>query len=310
MTFVLNSCSCVDLEMRNAVSRRWMFTLFGRDPPAITGPVRYGIWQLERAPSTGREHWQGFIVFDRAVTFKQCKQYVGSDQAHVQPARGTSEQCRAYCCKEETRCVEVPPIEVGSFPEDKGNRSDLDEVLEAIKSGSTWSQLMIAFPMQTARYMNWCKEAFALFHPVQTIPAPEELRIWQQEFLEWTLREDNDDHILWYVDERGGAGKSTVARTLIQSQKCDYYRGGKLTDMAYRCTCKPVQIIDLCRQKQDTFQYDFLEQLYDGLVQSDKYTCQLKTFPKRPKIAVFSNWEPDKEQLSKYKLKVIHLSYF
>lgn len=52
----------------------------------------------EVAPSTGTPHLQGMVVFKRAVGLRSLKKL--SDRANWQPMRGSFEEARVYCSKE------------------------------------------------------------------------------------------------------------------------------------------------------------------------------------------------------------------
>lgn len=95
-------------------------------------PCRYLCYGKEVAPTTRTPHLQGYIVFDnpRAVAGVR-RSFVGS---HVEPARGTSEQCRTYCAKDGDF------YECGSMPNDSadaGSRESArwDVALAAAKEG-------------------------------------------------------------------------------------------------------------------------------------------------------------------------------
>jgi len=77
--------------------------------------VRYAIWQREICPDTGRVHWQGYIEFaspQRPTALKtaigvrrgdQRQRPLRSGEIHWERRRGTREQARDYCRKQESR---------------------------------------------------------------------------------------------------------------------------------------------------------------------------------------------------------------
>lgn len=101
--------------------------------------VKYVTWQKEKAPTTGTLHLQGYVVFTvqkRFVTVKKLHKF-----AHWERRRGTHEQARDYCQKEETR-VEVGGTagsEDGLMNKKPGTRNDLIELKngidESVKTG-------------------------------------------------------------------------------------------------------------------------------------------------------------------------------
>jgi hypothetical protein len=62
--------------------------------------VRYAAWQRE-VREKGTPHLQGYIEFAKNVSMKAVKALVGKG-AHLEERRGTREQAREYCKKEES----------------------------------------------------------------------------------------------------------------------------------------------------------------------------------------------------------------
>ncbi len=87
----------------------WCFTINNpRDDPQIlvtdltTNPrVRYFIFQLEKGVETNTPHFQGYIEFGRSVRFSVVTRDVFHGLAHVEARRGSREQARNYCMKDE-----------------------------------------------------------------------------------------------------------------------------------------------------------------------------------------------------------------
>ena len=97
--------------------RAWLGTSFAIDDfvlpePAEDNYVRYGIAQREVCPDTEREHVQFYIEFTRPVRMAHVKRIVADPAAHLEQRRGTRDQARQYCSKEETRKPGTQPQEV------------------------------------------------------------------------------------------------------------------------------------------------------------------------------------------------------
>jgi hypothetical protein len=120
--------------------------------------LKYGIFQFERG-SNGTKHIQGYAYSKNARTLKGWKEVVGS-RAHVEVARGTTEENRKYCSKEETRdsgAFEDPgiielfgpeskPYEFGMEPK-QGSRTDLAELAKSAADSSVpLEELLQRFP--------------------------------------------------------------------------------------------------------------------------------------------------------------------
>lgn len=91
---------------------------------------KYCVWQLERAPDTGRLHFQGFLQWEHARSLQCTKRNMGLQSVHLEIARGSAKQNRDYCTKEESR-VEGP-WEHGELPE-QGKRNDLHDFVSMVR---------------------------------------------------------------------------------------------------------------------------------------------------------------------------------
>ena len=129
--------------------RHCCFTLNNPKDKTFQWPefVRYAIWQLERGES-GTPHLQGYIEFSKTMSFTAIKKVVGK-AAHVEARRGTRDQARDYCRKEESR-VEGP-WEFGTWISGSGHRTDIETVLDALKEGKNEEQILDEHPIEWAR---------------------------------------------------------------------------------------------------------------------------------------------------------------
>ena len=100
---------------RNSQARDWCFTI---NNPVQTEQefmeylqtvkdLRYVVFQRERAPETGTEHYQGYFEFTQPKWFTTIKKYLSKEHigvdAHIEARRGKRSQAREYCMDEETR---------------------------------------------------------------------------------------------------------------------------------------------------------------------------------------------------------------
>ncbi len=83
----------------------------------------------------GTPHLQATFYWRNGVTMRSVKRKLGSDRWHLQAARGSAQQCREYCTKEDTRMSGFDPYERGDVPM-QGARTDLAEVQEALDGGA------------------------------------------------------------------------------------------------------------------------------------------------------------------------------
>lgn len=111
-----------------SIAKRWCFTinnpteediqqLIGTPsdgPQAKLGHVEYMIFQEERGEN-GTLHWQGFLITKTKKRMDWLKRNI-NPRAHWEVARGTNEQARDYCRKEDTYTGGLRH-EYGKFPE-------------------------------------------------------------------------------------------------------------------------------------------------------------------------------------------------
>lgn len=96
--------------------------------------MRYIVFQFEQGEEKGTEHIQGYMFLANPRGLVGMKKI--NKRAHWSICKGTPDQNKAYCTKEDTRIPGTEPIELGEFPQ-KGRRSDIDDMVQAILKGET-----------------------------------------------------------------------------------------------------------------------------------------------------------------------------
>ena len=109
------------------------------------------VCQRELAPTTGQTHWQGYVRCATRKRMTTIKRLLNRENAHLEIAKGTEQQCKDYCTKIASRAVDdAEPFERGNFnPEEgsregQGRRSDLEAAAAMIDSGASllkWRKL-------------------------------------------------------------------------------------------------------------------------------------------------------------------------
>ena len=125
--------------------------------------------------------------------------------------------------------------------------------------------------------------------------------------------------LTWIVDINGNTGKTEFMASLCQYERGDFINidSGMERDIAFivkECLEAPVNpwtgwgvFLDLPRQNEDNKSiYKVLEKVRNGRMTSTKYE------PKRLEweadhVIVFSNWEPERAQLSEDRWNIIHI---
>lgn len=143
--------------------RNWVFTLHAtpddaerwyrnlNEAPELAPEALYDrasmifmMFQLEKCPSTGQLHLQGFFCLKKKVRLTQAKKLLDRNTVHLEPMRGRVIDNEIYCGKEDTR-VNGPWI-FGQAPESQGKRSDLKEAADQIKNGSSLRDIADRYP--------------------------------------------------------------------------------------------------------------------------------------------------------------------
>ena len=122
-----------------------------------------------------------------------------------------------------------------------------------------------------------------------------------------TTKKPDERKVYWYVDQKGGAGKSTFASYVLAKQQGGgtmIYTGGRKQDLAYAYNNERIVFFDLCRTDRDIEQTcKFMEELKNGRLFCTKYNSKLKLF-KTPHVVVFSNNYPPYHAFSEDRIEI------
>lgn len=292
--------------VRNVVFTANNYTAGSRDRVKALDSVNYGIVGAEVGDS-GTPHLQGYLQLKKPMRLKAITDALTAacgNSVYCQPAKGGYAANKEYCSKGSDY------IEWGE-PKRAGTRTDIKEFL---KDAEEKSELDLArdHPEAYAKYFkaaervrtlsNQLAEANALKKEMDKITLWE----WQNEAILALDAQDNRT-VLWYVDEKGGRGKSTLAKWLTVFREAFYVQGGKGTDIAHAYQGETYVVFDLTRDKEDICSYSMIERFKDGMIFSPKYETKLKVKASGCKVIVFSNWHPDKSKLSEDRWEIVNL---
>lgn len=142
-------------KSRTKVGRHWCITDYEVQPKDVnfeaSAVLRYGVFQPEICPKTGKKHLQGYLEFSRPVSFGPIRK-IFSKSVHCEPRMGTRDQARNYCMdRKKTTWGEV--VEYGDWlAGGQGKRSDLETVTERVKRGDNVRDIAEAHPSTYVRY--------------------------------------------------------------------------------------------------------------------------------------------------------------
>lgn len=142
---------------------------------------------------------------------------------------------------------------------------------------------------------GWAKSLWATRR--QTGESIETLRPWQHKLYLEMLEDADDRKIIWYYDETGGSGKTTMARHMI-TMGGFYCENGKTADVVYAYANQRIIVVDIARSTKGRVNYDVIEMLKDGMMFSAKWRSHTKIRNEPAHLVVMSNFLPDKSKMS------------
>lgn len=110
----------------------------------------YLIYGIEKCPTTGQVHFQGYVEFRKRMSMEKVKLFFNDNTIHIERRRGTQEEAIEYCKKDDNY------HEVGT-PNYSGKRNDL---LSSINSCTTVHQFALKDPVNYIRYHNGIKDYY------------------------------------------------------------------------------------------------------------------------------------------------------
>ena len=282
-SFTLNNYDDLDCDRLLAGNRTVRYLIFGKE-----------------CGDSGTRHLQGFVQFKNRCTFSDAKAFL-SDRVFIEVTRSPKKSIE-YCKKEGDY------YEFGELS-NPGKRSDLDAFKEFVKLGNyDLKVLREQHSMVLAKYPRFVQEYLS-----DSIPRAEfevfPLRDWQATLYTKLRLNPIDREIMFLVDHTGNTGKSWFARYVHKLlQSVQIMIPGKKADMTYALLeTNKILFLDCPRSKQGEFiQYDFLEEVKNGLVFSSKYESRMK-YLCPCHVVVMMNEDPDPTKLSSDRYNIIRL---
>lgn len=163
----------------NGRSRNWCFTINNptTEPEEIIRVlepnVKFAIFQFEKGES-GTKHYQGYLRWNENTRLSALKKLEGDfARAHFKIAKGNEQQNIVYCTKQDTRID--GPWEIGERSH-QGKRTDLDSVVDLIKSGATLKRVAEECPREFIKYPRGIKEYMGAIN--ERNPRDFETELW------------------------------------------------------------------------------------------------------------------------------------
>ncbi len=164
-----------------APRRNWCFTLNNPEDPLNTHATfgnsiqiacgkrfRYLVFQLEKCPTTGTLHYQGYLELRTTVRISWLIKNLF--QAHWSSRLGSREQARDYCMKADTRVDGTVSWECGDFKAGgQGARTDLQMVAASVQSGAVAEVIAGEFPALWIKYSRGIRSLINILQPARAI---------------------------------------------------------------------------------------------------------------------------------------------
>ncbi len=129
--------------------------------PTLPKGVKYIAFQLEKGEED-TPHYQIYVEL-------KCSQYISwlkeniSARAHWEPRMGTREEASLYCTKDDTR-IRGPWV-IGEMSLGRGQRTDIVDFRDAIKSGKRKRDLWEEHPIMMCKYRHMYGDYRSCFMP-------------------------------------------------------------------------------------------------------------------------------------------------
>lgn len=300
-------------DNRGPRAKNWCFTLNNytqNDVDRLSSPIDGVVYVVfgREVGANGTPHLQGTICFRDRKRLSQVVAVI--PRSHCTVTR-LIEQSIAYCKKDGDFVEWGDPPTTNSNRRDNSNESEIEAFKHTVRDEGIYDHNTL----RELHSLVWAThERFCIQYIDQNRPRPVQqthpLRPWQQELNALLLLEPDPRKIHFIVDTAGNAGKSWFARYFCRlHDNAQIVVPGRKADMAYIIKeDSKTLFFDCPRSKQGEFiQYDFLEELKNGVIFSPKYESKMKEFA-TPHVVVLMNEHPDMSKLSgdRYSVKVLN----
>jgi len=292
----------------NARSRGWCYTLNNYDEVIKehlkTLECKYHVFGEEKGEEKDTPHLQGYIYWVNAKKMSQVLKLFKDWHPHLETQRGSAEEAATYCKKDGAF------FEQGEMPAERGGGGGEKEkerwklALEAAKSG----RIDEIPPDIFLRHYNVIKAIRRDYDITRPVLPDIVLKDWQTDLLN-NLNGAPDERIIHIIiDPKGGAGKSTFCRWLINNlEGVEIFGSGASKDIALAIKKPKIALFDFARCVSEARPWNIVEQVKNGMVFNSKYESGMKYFP-IPHVVVFTNQPVEPGKLSDDRMNNVYLS--
>lgn len=304
--FKKNDLKTTKNENTRGRARNWVFTDFtlNQDNWVDNPIINYIYYGVETCPTTGKQHHQGFMQLQEKKEMSYIKKHIHKN-IHLEVMHGSRDENVLYCSK---KGLNETIYERGTF-ECKGQRNDINQVVNDIKSGS-----FDVFNPMYLKYHNAIDKLITIHKSDEQGEAAKQdfndnikdLTLDQKIWLH-LLENQNKRQILWIYDTKGGHGKSIFAKWLHFNREACILDNAGSGDLAYAYNYEKIVCFDYARDIEERLNYSIIEKLKDGVIFSKKFQSKTKYFVP-PSIICFSNFKPNVSKMSADRWNVLEFN--
>jgi len=137
--------------------------------------LSYCAGQVERAPETGKGHFQGYAQFSKQVRRATVSRIFGG--CWCEPRKGSHEEAETYVTKEQTRLF--GPFRWGTPRDGSGGKAPQKSIIDRLKEGASMQEVAEENWELFLRHSSSLYKAQALFEPIVTErPMPVVVFLW------------------------------------------------------------------------------------------------------------------------------------
>lgn len=232
--------------------------------------------------------------FKRWISWAKFKTEVGKETKH----RHIQGVCKAKCDFNTLRKL----FPAHTHFEPKNSHEEEKEAISYIDSDSSEEDRYVNETFQTPKTAVYGD--VPITYKGRDVLTFDKMYEWQKQLVEELEGPVNRRKIIWYVDEEGGNGKSSLLKYFVHNSSIAWSAGaGSMNDIAFASSSNidstRAFIVDYPRHinVEEDVNYDALEKFKDGIMSINKYKSTNRTFaPKH--VVVFSNHMPCTEKMS------------
>lgn len=310
--------------MKNILFTIWDTRLIGLDNQVweklceSKKAITYLIFQHEIAPSTGKEHLQGYCELSYSMVKEKFQKMMSQGELvefTVKGASGSAASNLAYTTKTETAIPDSKFVYGEPKKRNQGERNDVKR-LYALAKNLEISEREAA-DEEPAAYMRM-HQAFDRVRTLETQHFArekmytkfrgKELRPWQAQLVEEFTVEPDDRTIKWIVDLEGNQGKTWFAKWCCINLDAERFKNGSTRDISYAFKGKRICFINLTRTAEEKYiNYSLMEDIKDEGIWCPKWHSHMKEFV-APHLVILSNQYPDTDRCSKDRWEISKLN--